>query len=163
MNKLNTTIIIRHRRENLKKCSLRGLETRRDIDFFKFPDVNLSSHLPHLNDHILLTMDAPPLTKDDCGKHLILIDATWNLAEKMEKNLGFTKHPLRRSLPSMYRTAYPRKQTGCSSPQTGLASIEALAIAFFLLGMETKGLLDHYFWKSLFFERNWPHLDLSLF
>jgi len=58
------TVILRHRRENLKKCSLRGLEERADMRFYTYP----TSTLPDLSSYVLLGMDAPTLSKDDAGK-----------------------------------------------------------------------------------------------
>ncbi|HSX13523.1 MAG TPA: hypothetical protein VLE96_03790 [Chlamydiales bacterium] len=142
------TVILRHRRENLKKCSLRGLEMRCDFRFFTYPQ----DALPEMPSFILLKMGAPPLTKADSDKHLFLIDGTWHLASMMEKNLP--KGLIERSLPSHFRTAYPRRQTKCPDPETGLASIEALYIAFFILGRPLDGLLDHYYWKDAFLKLN---------
>lgn len=143
-----TTIILRHRRENLKKCSLRGLEARSDFLFLTYPQ----DKLPDMPSTILLKIGGPPLTLMDQNNPLFLIDGTWQLALKMEKSLpkGF----IERSLPSHFRTAYPRRQTLCPDPETGLASIEALYIAFFILGRPLDGLLDHYYWKDAFLKLN---------
>lgn len=146
------TIILRHRRENLKKCSLRGLEKREDFRFFTYPQ----DSLPLMPSTILLKMGAPPLTREDRLLDLFLIDGTWQLAALMEKSIpqGFVE----RSLPNHFRTAYPRRQTHCPDPETGLASIEALYIAFFILGRPLDGLLDHYYWKEAFLKLN-PELQ----
>jgi pre-rRNA-processing protein TSR3 len=64
------------------------------------------------------------------------------------------QHLPRRSLPKGFQTAYPRRQLDCPDPSQGLASIEALYIAFFLLGRECDFLLDGYYWKELFLQRN---------
>jgi pre-rRNA-processing protein TSR3 len=144
------TIIIRHQRENLKKCSLRGLEDRPDFIFFKPQSI-----LPDLSSYIYLQVGAKPLSIDDAPHGLLLLDATWHLAKTMEDKLfiqtkeqGITLHA--RSLPSHYKTAYPRRQTGCPDPNAGLASIEALYLAYQILGRPTDGLLDHYHWKEAF-------------
>lgn len=149
------TVILRHRRENLKKCSLRGLEKRADFRFYTYPQ----EPLPEMPETILLTMGAPPLTREDGDKNILLIDGTWKLAATMEKSLpkGF----IERSLPCHFRTAYPRRQTECPDPDTGLASIEALYIAFFILGRPLDGLLEHYHWREAFFQRN-PELQSCL-
>jgi pre-rRNA-processing protein TSR3 len=144
------TLIIRHRRENLKKCSLRGLESRDDLLFFSYPRATL----PPLQSYLILTLDAPPLTASDHAEGLVLIDATWRLAQKMQTGLNLLTHPLRRSLPSGFQTAYPRRQTDCPHPFDGLASVEALYIAHRLMGKKTEGLLDHYHWKENFLEKN---------
>ncbi len=148
------TVILRHRRENLKKCSLRGLEKRPDFRFFTYPQ----DILPNLHSYILLKQGAPPLTQADRDKGLFLIDGTWRLAAVMEKTVP--QGLISRSLPEHFRTAYPRKQTSCPDPETGLATIEALYIAFFILGRPLDGLLDQYYWKDAFFQRN-PELWLK--
>ncbi len=146
------TIILRHKKENLKKCSLRGLESREDIHFFSYP---LQERLPDVSSYFLLSMGAPEISEKDKNKGILLLDGTWKYAEKMQKildPLNITK----RSLPKNYETAYPRKQTHCPDPKTGLASIEALYIALKLLGKDCSDLLDHYFWKEQFLSKNFP-------
>lgn len=142
------TIIIRHARENLKKCSLRGLESRQDLLFFTYP-----KELPSdLTGYLVLKVGAKPFSLEDIDKPLLLIDGTWRLAQKMEKQLPSSLEA--RSLPSHFRTAYPRRQTDCPDPETGLASVEALFLSHLLSGKSTKGLLDHYHWKELFLSIN---------
>ena len=138
------TIILRHRRENLKKCSLLGLENRSDFLFFTYPQ----DPLPDLSAYLLLKVGAPPLTVCDAARGLFLIDGTWRLAEKMEKSL--TQQVEARSLPGHYRTAYPRRQTDCPDPEAGLSSLEALYLAYAILGRPVEGLLEHYHWKEPF-------------
>lgn len=142
------TIILRHRKENLKKCSLQGLETHSDLIFYSYP-INPP---PLITNYILLSLDAPPLTREVKEYGLLLIDATWNYAEVMERSLELPL--LRRSLPPSLRTAYPRKQTGCKDPMRGLATVEALYSAYLILGKNGEGLLDHYYWKEQFLEKN---------
>lgn len=144
------TIILRHRKENLKKCSLRGLESRSDFLFLTYP----KNPVPSLKGYILLTMDAPPLTKDDHDKGIFLIDGTWKYAEVMFKSLPKPLECEFRSIPDHFRTAYPRYQTECSDPEKGLASVEALYIAFLQTGKDPTGLLDHYYWKEEFLKKN---------
>ena len=72
MSALKPTVILRHKKENLKKCSLRGLEPRSDFIFLTYP----KSTLPSLKGYVLLTMGAPPLTKEDHDKGIFLIDGT---------------------------------------------------------------------------------------
>ncbi|MBU6383639.1 MAG: hypothetical protein KGQ49_04195 [Verrucomicrobia bacterium] len=137
------TVIVRHRRENLKKCSLRGLEKRDDLRFYTYP----IQQLPDLTGAILLKVGAPPLTIEDQERTILLIDGTWRLAAIMEHQLP----PLEtRSLPTHFQTAYPRTP----NPEGGLASVEALYIAHRILGRSTEGLLDHYYWKERFLTLN---------
>ncbi len=143
------TIILRHRRENLKKCSLRGLETREDIDFYTYP---WKVPQPDLSNYIVLSLNAPPLTKKDAEKGIFLIDGTWRYATKMFESL---EPPFEtRSLPPEFRTAYPRRQDDCIDPDRGLASIEALYLTYSILERGVEGLLNHYRWGDEFINVN---------
>lgn len=138
------TIILRHQKENLRKCSLRGLESREDLTFLTYP----KDFFPDLPDYILLTLDAPPLSPEDSGRGLFILDGTWRYAAVMLRKAP-TKF-ITRSIPSHFRTAYPRRQ----DDERGLASVEALFLAYHILGRDTSGLLDHYYWREKFFELN---------
>mgnify|MGYP001266903359 CR=1 FL=1 len=144
------TFILRHRKENLKKCSLEGMKPSKEIEFFTYPQDNL----PFIPNTIILKCEAPILTEADQGSPLLILDGTWKYAAQMEKYVWSLGSYKARSLPPLYETAYPRKQTDCPAPLRGLASIEALYIAYRLLGREKKGLLDHYFWKEEFLKKN---------
>lgn len=150
------TIILRHRRENLKKCSLSGLEGRGDMHFLSYP---LLAPLPDLSHYCALAIDAPPLSESDASRGLFLIDGTWRLAEKMAKTLP--SNFILRSLPSHYKTAYPRRQLDCPHPDRGLASVEALYLAYLILGRKTEGILDHYHWRELFNSTNFSKLGYN--
>ena len=143
-----TTAIIRHRRENLKKCTLSGLEGKNSLCFYTYP----VDPLPDFTGFLLLRVGAPPLTLLDAGRDLLLIDGTWRLAEKIEQQLPKSLEP--RSLPPHYRTAYPRKQTHCPDPLSGLASVEALYLAHRILGRPYSDLLESYYWKDEFLTKN---------
>lgn len=147
MSQFLPTIILRHRKENLKKCSLRGLESREDFIFLTYP----KDPLPPLSGYLCLSLDAPVLTQNDAHLGLYLIDATWNYAEKMNRLTPPTIE--KRSLPPHFKTAYPRRQTDCLDPERGLASIEALYLSYLILGRDTKGLLDNYHWKDEFLKQ----------
>ncbi len=144
------TIVIRHRKENLKKCSLRGLEERSDFQFFRYPLVKM----PDLQGYVMLAMEGEELSEKDAESGLLLVDATWRYAAQMcgaiDKEITLPK----RTLPRRYRTAYPRVQTECPNPEEGLASVEALYLAFMLTGRSTEGLLDKYYWKNQFLALN---------
>ena len=99
-------------------------------------------------------MDAPVLSKEESGKGIFLIDATWRYATQMLKQIP-TPYPfIIRSLPPNFETAYPRRQDDCPDPSKGLASIEALYLAYVILGRDPTGLLDLYHWKEEFLEKN---------
>lgn len=143
------TLILRHTRENLKKCSLRGLENRSDFIFLTYP----SSPLPDLSAYCILTLGAPELSPEDAHRGLFLIDGTWRYAQVMSKTIPIKGTHIYRSLPAHFRTAYPRKQTDCPDPERGLASIEALYLAYSILGRPIDGLLDRYHWKEDFIKQ----------
>jgi pre-rRNA-processing protein TSR3 len=111
--------------------------------FYSYP---LKQQLPELNQYVVLAIDAPLLSKEDADKGIFLIDGTWRYAEKM---LRVLKPPFEvRSLPISAKTAYPRRQ----EVSCGLASCEALYLAYQILGRDPSGLLDHYRWKELFLD-----------
>ena len=148
------TIILRHRKENLKKCSLRGLEKRNDLSFYTYPtsmDLNLEGYVM-----LYLDPNSPKvLSQEDKNYGLFLLDSTWNYEKKMHDQI-LKNHPkiIYRSLPDHFVTAYPRIQTGCVDPEKGLATVEALYIAYKILDKNTEGLLDHYYFKEAFLEKN---------
>lgn len=144
-------IVLRHRRENLHKCSLRGLEKREDFRFLTYPSTSLPADL---SSYVLLTMDGPILSPTDSERGLFIVDGTWRYAEKMIKVLDGQAALERRSLPTCYRTAYPRKQEDCPNPKLGLSSVEAIYIAHLILNRDLSGLLDGYHWRQVFLEKN---------
>lgn len=149
------TIILRHRKENLKKCSLHGLEWREDLHFYTYP----KDSLPLLKNYFLLSLDGPLLSETDQHFGIFIIDGTWNYAQRMQRQLPQPRLFEKRSLPLHYQTAYPRRQEDCPDPTRGLASIEALFLAYHLLGRSTEGLLNHYYWKEEFLKKN----ELAIF
>lgn len=144
------TIILRHRRENLRKCSLRGLESHPLLHFYTYP----KDPLPPLSSYILLSIDAPVLSKEDAEYGLFLIDGTWRHSETMFRSLSKPHLFRARSLPPGIRTAYPRRQEDCIDPSRGLATVEALFVACCILQRPTEGLLEHYHWKDSFLKEN---------
>ncbi len=146
MQSFPPTVVLRHKKENLNKCSLRGLEQREDFLFYTYPMPKLHP----LPNYVLLSFDGEPLTKADADKGLLILDATWRYAEKMLNFVEGQQNWLRRSLPAHFRTAYPRRQTDCPLPERGLASIEAIHVSYQILGRDTSGLLDNYHWRDQF-------------
>jgi len=145
------TLALRHRRENLKKCSLKGLEIRQDMRFFTYP----CDALPDLSNHLLLVVDgAPELCAADGHFGLLILDSTWRYLPKLIQYVDGHKLMKKRSLPPGYRTAYPRRQEDCTDPTKGLSSLEAIFIAYHVLGRDTSGLLDNYYWKEEFLKVN---------
>ncbi len=140
------TLIVRSPRENPKKCSVLPLRGRGDLVFLTYP----VAQPPLLHGYLRLAAEGEELSPDDADRGLLLLDASWRWAESM--NQTFINVPPR-SLHG-YRTAYPRKSKRGTDPENGLASIEALFLAYHILGRPTYGLLDQYRWADEFLRLN---------
>jgi pre-rRNA-processing protein TSR3 len=140
------TIIVRHPRENPKKCSVLPLEGRADIRIVPYPP----EEPLELAGYIRLAAEGPELSSADRECGILLLDGSWRSSTRMVKH--FEAVPPR-SLRG-WKTAYPRVSKLGTDPDNGLASIEALYIAYHLLGRPTDGLLDHYHWAREFLEMN---------
>lgn len=145
------TIILRHRRENLKKCSLSGLESRSDMQFYAYP---LKVSLPNLTNYVILSLEGPELNLSDREYGIVLVDGSWRHAVKMLQFINRLVDVPKRSLPKEWKTAYPRRQEDCQDPTRGLASIEALYAAYTITGRDASRLLDHYYWRDSFLKQN---------
>jgi pre-rRNA-processing protein TSR3 len=140
------TLIVRHSHENPRKCSVLPLRGRPDLVFLPYPVL----HRPPLAEYVRLAADGPPLTAADAASGLLLLDGSWRWAASMTRD--FMDVPPR-SL-SGWRTAYPRSSKAGTDPDNGLASVEALFVAYHILGRPTAGLLDHYRWAEAFLRAN---------
>lgn len=152
MQDIPQAVILQHARENIKKCTLTPLRYKKEVHFYTYPSdlLKLKNHHPF----VLLDFEGPVLSPPDSQWPILLIDATWRYAKKMKKALPSELVWVARSLPSSFSTAYPRKQTDCLNPDRGLASVEALYLAYYLMGYRVEELLQDYYWKDLFLERN---------
>jgi pre-rRNA-processing protein TSR3 len=139
-------MIVRHSHENPKKCSVLPLRGRPDITFLTYP----VQQRPPLEGYVRLAADGPELSPADASGGLLLLDGSWRWAAVM--NRDFLDVPAR-SLHG-YRTAYPRVSKQGTDPDNSLASIEALFVAYHILGRPTAGLLDHYRWSAEFLRLN---------
>jgi pre-rRNA-processing protein TSR3 len=140
---MTPVVVIRHRKERLAKCSLASLHGRPGFTFLRAqPGMRYDA-----TGHVVLAVDAPPLTAADAGRPLLLLDSTWRWLPQLEACL--TGEVVRRSLPAV-PTAYPRASRQFQDPPQGLASIEALYVALRILGDEDRTLLDGYHWKEQF-------------
>ncbi|MCA9015386.1 MAG: DTW domain-containing protein [Planctomycetaceae bacterium] len=145
------TIIVVHPKERKSKCSVQSLRTREDFIFWKYP----RKEPDQLTHYVRLGMGGPQISQADAASGLLVLDGTWRLAEKMEA--AFEELPVR-SLP-VWETAYPRVSKKNTDPAAGLATIEAIFIAYHLLGYETEGLLDDYYWAEEFLKKNRDQLS----
>ena len=139
-------IIVMHPSENLAKCSVWPLRDRSDLVFQTWPKITIDDRAAYVR----LGLGGPPLSMDDADRGILLLDATWRYAERMERDV--TDLPVR-GLPPL-ETAYPRTSKLFQDPAGGLATVEALYAAYILTGRDPAGLLDHYRWAETFVERN---------
>lgn len=153
MSQFPPTIIVVHRRENRKKCSVEPLRGRDGFIFWTYPDDGPES----LDGYVRLGIGGPILSEADRRSGLLVIDGTWRLAERMEKKYA---HLPVRSLPPC-QTAYPRVSKVFDDPATGLATIEAIHLAYHLLGRDTSSLLAEYRWSDEFRTKNIELLQAS--
>jgi pre-rRNA-processing protein TSR3 len=140
------TVIVRHPKENPRKCSVLPLRGRPDLVFLKHPVTNA----PNLEGYIRLAADGPELSPADAAAGVLLLDGSWRWAEAMHRD--FQDVPAR-SLHG-FQTAYPRTSKRGTDPSNGLASAEALFLAYHILGRPTAGLLAHYHWAEEFLRCN---------
>jgi pre-rRNA-processing protein TSR3 len=140
------TVIVRHTHENPRKCSVLPLHGRGDLLFLNYP----VRERPNLCGYVRLSADGPELSTTDSGMGVLLLDGSWRWAGAMTRD--FADVPPR-SLHG-WRTAYPRSSKLGTDPDNGLASVEALFLAYHLLGRPTTGLLDLYHWKEEFLRLN---------
>jgi pre-rRNA-processing protein TSR3 len=140
------TVVVRHPAENPRKCSVLPLRGRLDFRFLNYP----VRRRPSLEGYIRLAAEGPALTEADAGAGLLVLDGSWRWAAAMTRD--FLDVPPR-SLAG-WRTAYPRVSKQGSDPGNGLATAEALFLAYHLLGRPTAGLLDHYRWAEEFLRVN---------
>lgn len=144
------TIIVVHPRERRAKCTVQVLRNRSGFRFFKHPRFPTD-----LSGYVRLGLGGPLLSDADVESGLLILDGTWRWVEPMERLVATI--PVR-SLPPL-TTAYPRSSKVSENPEGGLATIEALYAAYRLLGRDTTGLLDHYYWGDQFVAQNasfWP-------
>lgn len=140
------TVIVRHPRENPRKCSVLPLRGRPDLLFLAHP----VRERPDLTGYVRLAAEGPELSAADAASGVLLLDSSWRRAASMIRD--FANVPPR-SLHG-WRTAYPRVSKLGTDPDNGLASVEALFVAYHLLGRDTAGLLDHYRWAGEFLRLN---------
>lgn len=139
--------VVRHPRENLKKCSLRHLHGREDFTFltardgFKFD----------ASGFVLLEMGAAPISPADAEKPLLLLDSTWRLLPRIRGKIFGNYTP--RSIPPNVKTAYPRVSKIYDDPP-GLATVEALYAALKAMGTPDESVLDGYPFAEKFLEIN---------
>jgi len=140
-------LVFRDRRESLQKCSLTPLRGHPELRFVEFPRMDPVD----ASGRILLHPDGELFGPDDAGHGLLIVDSSWRRLPKLLRLVA--GDPPRRRLPPL-RTAYPRVSKRFEDPAEGLASVEALYAALFLLGHTRPDLLEGYYWEQQFLELN---------
>ena len=144
-------LIIVRRGEDPRKCTVRPLRGLPGLEFLPYP----LRAKPDFSRHLLLAPDAPPLSRADAGRPLLLLDASWRHAAAMRRAVEPVEA---RSIPPGWQTAYPRRSKIHADPETGLATVEALYAALFTLGHRDDTLLRFYPWRNAFLNLNRNHL-----
>lgn len=145
------TIVVVHPKENRGKCTVEPLREREGFRFHTWGKPIADD----LTGYVRLAVEGTPLGAADRENGLLVLDATWRHAQAMEAD--FASIPPR-SLPAV-QTAYPRVSKWFADPPGGLATIEAIHVAYAILGRDTAHLLDRYHWRDAFLERNAAMLD----
>lgn len=141
------TIVLRDPHEHTWKCSIYPLKGKReDVIFYTYPPRNELD----LNGYVRLAPDGPELSEADRSLGILLLDASWRRSRPMMRDYS---HIPARSL-NGFQTAFPRVSKLGTDPQNGLATIEALYVAYHILGRPTEAMLDHYRWKDEFLALN---------
>lgn len=140
------TIIYRHRKENRKKCTLTPIEKQDGFCFLTYPIDKIEE-----KSALLLSLQGKELSFSDSHRDLLLLDSSWRNLPKMQNAIPCLET---RTLPKDFKTAYPRRQADCEEPDRGLASIEALYIAFTILQRKKEYLLSQYHFKEKFLQMN---------
>jgi pre-rRNA-processing protein TSR3 len=143
-----------HERERRSKCSVEPLRSDPRFLFHDFPD-RTGWHPPE--GAVRLGVDGPEYSLADAQRPLVVLDATWRLAEVMER--GLPAMPARRL--AGWNTAYPRVSKLFDDPLGGLATVEAIAAAFLIIGRPLGTLLGRYHWRREFLELNAERLGAT--
>lgn len=139
--------VIRHPRENLKKCSLRHLHGHPNFEFFTAVD----GFSFDATGYTLLEIDAPTISPADADRPVLLLDSTWHLLPKIRRKVYGDFVP--RALPPNILTAYPRVSKMHQDPH-GLATVEALYAALQMMGTPDREILNGYLFGEKFLSIN---------
>jgi len=142
-------VVIRHSRVNKRQCSLTPLEGREDLEFHTEGCIGKLD----LNGSVLLHPDGEPLTGADKGKRIVLADACWKKAMKIVAQIEEGYAVERRGITG-FSTAFPRTNGLKGDPINGMRSCECLFVIKLILGERDDSLLDGYYFKDVFLERN---------
>jgi len=139
------TVIIVHPKERLVKCTVAWMKGDARFQFFRGP-----RRPADLSGFVRLAMDGPELSDADAEAGLLVLDGTWKLVDRLAPKVN--EVPTRRLPP--IQSAYPRSSKVSTDPDGGLATIEAVYAALWILGRDVAGLLDRYHWADEFLRIN---------
>lgn len=139
------TVIIMHPKERVAKCTVAWLRGDSRFQFYRGP-----RRPPDLSGYVRLAMDGPLLSAADASSGLLVLDGTWKLVDRLAPKVD--EVPTRRLPPLV--TAYPRTSKVRVDPSGGLATIEAVYAALWLLQRDVTGLLSRYRWADEFLRLN---------
>ena len=148
--------IIRYSRVDRKQCSLTALEGRPDLEFHNEKAIGIAD----LNGCVLLHPDGIELSEADKDKSIILVDAHWKKAMKIVTQLDETYELEKRGITG-FSTAFPRTNGLNGDPVNGLRSCECLWVIKNLFGERDDSLLDDYYFREEFFERNKEKIEIQ--
>ena len=141
-------IIIVHSKERRKKCSLTPIMDWPEFTFYDDLDYEIPENA------LILHPEGAPLTKEDRGRTIVLIDATWKYFKKMFNRDPHLKQYETRSVPGVL-TAYPRQSKFKKHPPNYLASIEVVFCVGRILGKEEYiRTINEYYFKDEFLKLN---------
>src|SRR5260370_12191157 len=75
------TVIVRHPKENPRKCSVLPLRGRPDILLLEYP----VGERPDLEGYVRLAAEGPELSAADAGCGILLLDGSWRWAGAMRR------------------------------------------------------------------------------
>src|ERR1700747_592559 len=78
------TVIVRHRHENPRKCSILPLRGRPDLVFLDYP----VRQRPALAGDVRLAAQGPELSAADAACGVLLLDGSWRWAESMTRDFA---------------------------------------------------------------------------
>lgn len=150
-------VVVRHPRENTKKCSLSHLHGNPNFkSYTAFDGFSLDA-----TGYLMLEMNAPEVNLSDFGLPILLLDSTWALLPRLRAKIS--GDPQLRSLPASIKTAYPRKSK-LFEDLDGLDSIEVLYSALKIMNIPDPEILRGYIFAKKFLEiNNWGAEVLEFF
>ena len=144
--------ILMDKRENPRKCTIAPLKDRADFHIRYFShgrkiSAFTATTLLHVEGELIQK------AKSDDTVQLAVIDCNWRKVPSTLQRVALPLPKLVR-IPEGFVTAYPRANKEGKDPEHGLATIEALFLAAAFFGNWDESLLEKYYFKDLFLQKN---------